>query len=202
MKSKERSRIGDMRVWTFAGLVLAAALLGSCTSKPGDSGRNKPVLVINDLKLTPDDLRWEIERVPIEPALPPVQGEPEWLARVVERELIVQEGRRMGLDREPEFMRSIERFWKEALLKQVLQRKAREISSGVQVNPSEVEAYYEQWLKAQRPGTLSESLTAKRPEIERTLRQQKEADAMEEWIVGLRREAKIRVDRQALEELR
>ena len=163
--------MGGMRTWSCVGWILAVTLLGSCTSEPANSRRGKPVLVINDLNLTAEDLRREIERAPVEPALPSPEGEPEWLTRVIERELIVQEGRRMGLDREPEFMRSIERFWKEALLKQVLRRKAREISSQVQL-------------------------------YEPAVRQQKEADAMEEWMAGLRQHAKIEVDRQALEKIR
>ncbi len=176
-------------------------LLAGCGSRPDGTEGQKPVLRVNDLKLTTEDLQREVEMAG-EGIERPSAGEPEWLSRVIERELIVQEGRQMGLDREPEFMRSIERFWKEALLKQVVRRKAREISAQVQVYEPEIEEHYRLWLKAQKAGTAVEPLETKRPEIERAIRQQKEADAMEQWVTGLRARAKIEVDHQALEKLR
>ena len=192
--------MGHMRTWSRGTWVLAAMLLGSCTSAPADSGDRRPVVVVNDLKLTAKDLRREIEMESPDSVRPTPNGEPEWLARVIERELLIQEGRRMGLDREQEFMRSIERFWKEALIKQVVLRKAREISSQVQVYAPEIEERYQLWLKEQK-GT-PESLELKRPEIERVIRRQKEADAMEKWVAGLRERASVKIDRQALEKIR
>lgn len=192
--------MGNMRARNCIGWILAAALMGGCSSEPASPHQGKPVVVINDLNLMKEDLRQEIGRSPVGPGQASPEGEPEWLTRVIERELIIQEGRRLGLDRNLEFMRSIERFWKEALLKQVVQRKAREISSQVQVYEPEIEAYYQNWVKAQKGGALS-SLEAKRPEIEQILRRQKEADAMEQWVTELREHAAIQVDRQALGKL-
>jgi parvulin-like peptidyl-prolyl isomerase len=193
----------------------------------------------------------------------------------------VQEAQRQGLDREPAFMRTIERFWKEALIKLLLSHKAQEIAGKVHVYEPDIEAYYErlsqetqarivrvsdepsarrlaqepeldvtlaelgsallddsgwQWyavgrldpvlesalfetlpgersapilfqgrwlvvaVAERRPRTI-EPLSVLREEIHRTLRQQQEAESMEQWIGELKARARIEIDQQALAQL-
>lgn len=179
------------------------ALLSGCGQNPSEVRPSKPVVTVNQLELTEQELREELKTA----ALPvPMQAgsageEPEWLSRVIERELLVQEAQRLGLDRQPDFMRMIERFWKGGLIKLLLNRKGQEIGDKIRVYEPEIEAYYQE-LVEEAQGQPVEPLPALRSEIERTLREKKQADEMDRWISELREKAKVMVDREAVSQLK
>jgi hypothetical protein len=170
--------------------------LTGCGSQATEAKGQEPVLVINDLKLSAGELQQE-QALAAATSREPVAGgageEPEWLGRLIERELLVQEAQRLGLDRQPDFMHTIERFWKAALIKLLLNRKAQEIAAQVHVYEPEIEAQYRQLSQE-----TAEPLSTLREEIRRTIRQRKEAEAMERWLGELRARARIVVDREAL----
>jgi len=56
----------------------------------------------------------------------------EFLKVLIGRELILQDAQTKGLDKEKEFLKMIERFWEQSLLKLALQRKSEEISGSVE----------------------------------------------------------------------
>ena len=184
----------------FAAISLAMFSFDSCTS---DADSRKPAVTINDLRLSSQDLSRELQatggaRRHGSPAVG--LQEPEWLTRIIERELIVQEAQRMGLDRNPEFMQSIERFWKEALLKQALQRKAVEVASSIRVYEPEIEARYRRMLDAKQISP-SQSMDKLKNEITQAIREEKQAEAMEHWVAELRAKARIQIDQQAVGQL-
>ena len=173
-----------------------------CEKLGGGSG-GKTVVRINDLQATAEDLQQERSstRGSLDAAGAAAGQEPEWLTRFIERELLVQEAQRLGLDREQVFMRSIERFWKEALVKQLVDRKAREISSQVHIYEPEIEAYYRQ-LEEEAKGGPMPPMAEMREGIQKLLRQHKETEAMERWLEDLRTTARIEVDQQEVQRLR
>ena len=271
--------------------VLIAGLVGICgalalTGCGGSSeaGGQPVALRVNTLTLTSQELAQERRLASsYSHGFNGPDEEPAWLTSLIEQELLVQEAQRLGLDRQPAFMRTIEHFWKEALIKQLVERKAREISESVHVYGPQIEAYYQRLGRRTRarllrcrteaaarrltelPGELEAALAASsdeilddtgwqwyatgtlsstlervmdavaagarsrpaledgrwvviavgerktepvpplaelHPEIERTLRRQQEADAMERWIAQLRAQAHVVVNRAALEQLR
>ena len=194
------TRILTCSLWTGIGLVVLSGM--GCQPPQRMAGAQKPALIINDLEMSGEELREDFAlaaRGPDQRSKEAAPGkEPEWLGRVIERELLVQEAQRLGLDRNPAFMSTIERFWKEALLKQLVQLKGQEIASQVHVYEPEVEQRYAQ-LSREDPslGSLSEM----HEEIQRMIREEKQQEAMERWIQELRAKAKIRVDGGALAQL-
>ena len=192
------------RALSFSVIVTAASLslpFSGCGKGAPRTVSDKPVLVINNLQLNKEELRQEYQADSLmkhEPST--AQGEPEWVSRVIERELLVQEAQRLGLDRDPAFMHSIERFWKEVLIKLLLDRKGREISGGVQVYEPEIEAYYRK-LAEEKSGMPIEPLSQLRQDLRREVRQKKEMEALEQWINSLREKSKIVIDQESLKEL-
>ena len=184
-------------------LLLLLVLCAGCDFRQKMAGNQKPILTINKLKLSGEDLRKELTLAaqgPEQGARPgKAGGEPEWISRVVERELLVQEAQRLGLDRNPEFMGTIERFWKEALLKQLIHLKGQEISSHVHVYDPEVEQRYAQMAR-QDPSLRP--LAEVKEDIRRMIRQEKEAQEMERWVEGLKARAKIQMDSGAIAQLK
>ena len=98
-------------------------------------------------------------------------------------------------------MRTIERFWKEALIKLLISRKANEISAMSHVYEPEVEAYYQDLVSKATPGRPIEPLSKLKDEIRRTIRQNKQTEAMEQWIDGLREQAHIVVDHDKIAQI-
>ena len=191
------------RKGTLSLILLAAAVLLGCDRKPAADGKmTKPVLVINKLELSQEELRQELRVTSwIHGKESDTGEEPQWLSRLIEREVLVQEAQRLGIDREADFMRTIERFWKEALIKILLNRKGQEIGDQTYVDEPEIEAYYQK-LVQERSSQPLEPLSELKGEVSREIRQEKETKAMEQWIAGLRQKAKIEIDQKALSVLK
>ena len=119
-----------------------------------------------------------------------------FLNNLITRKLLLEEAQRRRLDTQKDFLRSIENFWEQSLLKLVVDQKVKEITGKVNVTESEIEAQYQKWAK-ENPET-SKSLPQVRNLIEWRIRKAKEAQAMEEWNNELFQKAHIQVDKKAL----
>jgi len=175
-------------------LWFCGVMLTGCGTQTTQAEVQKPAVVINNLKLSAGELQQELTLAAASSREPlsRTDGEPEWISRLIERELLVQEAQRLGLDRQPDFMRTIERFWKEALLKQLLDRKAREINAQVHVYEPEIETFAQQFPDA----------FESRDDIERVIRARKQAEAMDQWVAQLKARARIVIDHEAIARLK
>lgn len=191
-----------MKSSVLAVVLSVVPALSLCSPVLAGADAEKPVVTVNDLALTARDLRQElassqgVSHAPDKGA----QGEPEWLARVIERELLVQEAQRQGLDRQSAFMRTIERFWKEALIKHLIDRKQRELADSVRVYEPEIEAFYQK-LSREAAGRQIEPYDAVREDLARALRQEKQAAALDAWVNDLRARAHVQIDHETLSTL-
>ena len=182
-------------------VLLPGLSFSGCGSGATETAAKKPALVVNKLKLTSEEIKQErVVSAWAHDAEPAKGEEPEWLGRVIERELLVQEAQRLGIDREPEFMRTIERFWKEALIKILLNRKSREITAMTHVYEPEIEAEYQK-LVEEGAGQPVEPLSELHDQIAREIQQRKESEALDAWVLGLRTQAKIEVDQEAIQSI-
>ena len=175
-------------------MFFCGAALAGCGTEATGAEVQKPALIVNELKLSPGELQQELAFALAssrEAGMAEAGAEPEWLGRLIERELLVQEAQRLGLDRQPEFMRTIERFWKEALIKQLLDRKAREINAQVHVYEPDIEAFSQQF---------PEEFEA-RDDMERAIRTRKQAEAMDQWVAQLKARSRIVIDHEAIAQL-
>ncbi len=53
------------------------------------------------------------------------------LNNIIEKKVLLLEAQRQGLDRNPEFMKMVERFWEQSLLRSLLNKKSEEILSSI-----------------------------------------------------------------------
>jgi peptidyl-prolyl cis-trans isomerase C len=159
-------------------------------------GDKRVVSQINKYKMTVEDLKYELKNIPYDDRelLNTEHGRREYLDRLIEKEVLLQEAQRQGLDREKDFMRSIENYWEQALLKLLLERKSREISGTVHVYDNEIEEYYK------NSGEVL-PLSRVKSDINRIIRQQKETEAMNTWIKELKKRSCIKIDEKLFEEV-
>ena len=181
-----------------------AMFVSGCGQNAAEAVGDKPVVVINKLQRSAQDLKQDpamAGRMPHGSEEPSAGQEPLWINQIIERELLVQEAQRLGLDRERDFMLSIERFWKEALIKLLLDRKGREIGDQLHVYEPEIESSYQQLLE-EDAGLPVASLAELRDEISRNIRRDKAEEAMEKWIEDLRAKAHITIDQEGISQLK
>ena len=107
----------------IAGIVFSAA---GCAEK----GPKKEVIAtIGDYSLYKEDFLSELSLYPPEyrNSIPKER----LLNDVIEKKVLLLEARRQGLDRDPEFMKTVERFWEQSLLRSLLNKKSGEALSSI-----------------------------------------------------------------------
>jgi hypothetical protein len=119
----------------------------------------------------------------------------EFLSTLITRKLILQDAARRGLDRDRDFLKTIERFWEQSLSKQALDRKTKEIAKSVAVNEKAAEDAYREMVREGKAGKPYDQL---RDQIKRELVKTKEAQMMDGWVAELREKASITINEESL----
>ncbi len=182
---------------SFYAIVIICVIfsfLAGC-SCGGGGGDDRVVAQVNKYKMTVEDLKYESENRAFDEQgyLKTEKDREEYLDRLLEKEILLQEAQRQGLDREKDFMRSIENYWEQALLKLLLERKSKEISGSIHVYDNEIKEYY-------RASGEKRPFSRTRRDIKRAIRQEKETEAMNAWIDELRDKSHIKIDTELLNE--
>lgn len=177
------------------GVFLMLSFVAGCSSSTGD-GDKKLVAQVNNYKMTAEDLQYELDNVPYDEMylLKTPGGQKEYMDRLLEKEILLQEAQRLGLDREKDFMKSIESYWEQALLRLLLQKKSKEIAGSIHVYTNEVEKYY-------KDSGENMPLSRVKSDIEKAIRQEKETKAMSAWIEGLKKQSRIKINEDVVREM-
>lgn len=178
----------------FYSILIFCFIFTGCSSGNGGA-EDRVVAQVDNYKMTVEDLRYELEKVPYDDIelLKTEEGREEYLDRLLEKEILLQEAQRQGLDRERDFMKSIENYWEQALLRLLLERKSREISDQIRVYDNEIQEYY-------RGSGETLPFSRVKRDIERDIRRKKETGAMNAWIKELRKGSFIKINKEILED--
>lgn len=128
------------RLFTILGsAVLLLSTIG-CSEKA--EGTAKPLATINGKPITFSEfeLRWSQLPEYARKKYAGTEGHKRFLDELIDREVLIQEAKKRGIDRERTVLERIERF-KERSILDVLVRE--EVDSRVTVSPEEVKAYYD-----------------------------------------------------------
>ena len=178
----------------LAGIACLVFLAGCSAEK--NNPDNKVVAQINKYKMTAEDLRYEFKNAPYDEIaiLKTEKGRKQCLEGLIEKEVLLQEAQHLGIDREKDFMKSIESYWEQALLKILLERKSKEISGLMHVYDNEIEEYY-------RDSGEKQPFAKVKNEIRDAVKQKKETEAMNAWIEELKKGSYIKVNEEVLESI-
>lgn len=170
-------------------------ILTGCSSG-NTEGDNRVVAQVNNYRMTVEDLRYELNNIAYDEKtlLETQAGRKEFVDRLLEKEILLQEAQRLGLDREKDFMKSIESYWEQALLKLLLENKSNKISGFIHVYDNEIEEYY-------RDSGERLPLSRVRTDIRRAIRQKKETEAMSVWIEELKKKSYIKIKEDIVREI-
>ncbi|MBI5378577.1 MAG: peptidylprolyl isomerase [Nitrospirae bacterium] len=125
-----------------ASLWLASWGLVGCNSGVPAPEKGQVLAEVNKKQITVEEFNKEIEKIP--PFIRPMftqsdKGKREFLDDLITREVVFQEAGRQGLDKDPEYLKRLEEFQRNALLEVLLKKEVEDKAS---VTEEEVKQYY------------------------------------------------------------
>lgn len=152
---------------------------------------------INEYKLPVEDFQRQLaEEVEMEKSFKLTQeAQKEFLEGLIRKELLIQEAKRLELDRKRKFMNAIERYWEATLIRDLMDMKSEEIHKRISISEEEIEARYKE-MKELHDGLPH--LSEMHDQIREELREENEARMLEEWIKELRNKANIEINEDLL----
>jgi peptidyl-prolyl cis-trans isomerase C len=127
-------------------IILAVLMIGGCKCQAKD----KQVLArINNYEITKQEFDEEFKDSAYGVS-DTEESRKSFLDNLINRKLVLQEAERQGLDKDSAFLKSIERFWEQSLLKVMLDKKSKDISMLKNAGKIEVEDAYDGWIDGLR----------------------------------------------------
>lgn len=167
-------------------LFLFAFILG-CDSQ----NKGKIILIkVNDYQITKEEFEQEFADSAYSQNDTP-ESRKDFLNTLVNRKLILQDAQRAGLDKKKDFLKVIQRFWEQSLLKLELDKKSKEFAGLAMVNDKEIEAAYKVMQQQNKADKPYEQMYK---QIKWELTRQKESQLMDKWIDELRNKADMKIN--------
>lgn len=170
--------------------LLCFVISGCSGSEPSE----KIVVRINEYTLTPDEFNEVYAESGVAEDTP--RAREKFIDNLITRKLLLQEAQKEDIDKQRSFLRTIENLWEQALLKIVMDQKAKELASGVSVTEEELLDFYNQWEKDRPENT--QSFNEVRELIKWQMLKRKQQLAFNTWVNNLKSQANIKIDKKAL----
>ena len=155
--------------------------------------KKKPAITINNLSITPQEFEESFKISHF--AEKSVSSRKEFLDNLITKKLILEKAEEMGLDKDPAFLKDVQIFWEQSLLKLVLSRKINQLSARIRINDKEVDNYYRRNKEKLFAGKALPDVYSR---IKWLLFKRKQSQAIREWVSSLRENAKIKIDYKML----
>ncbi len=176
----------------FLTMIIVFLCAGGCAQGPTDT---QVLANVGDYKITKDEFM-QAYRNSIFSKNDTLQSREDFLDILINQKLILQDAQKKGLDKNPTFLKSVERFWEQSLLKVALDKRTQEVAGSLSVSDREVEQFYER-LSAE--GKSDKPLGSVYHQLKWELMQKKEAEAVNSWVETLRSQSHIIVDQNLLQ---
>ena len=124
-----------------------------------------------------------------------LESREEFLNNLINRKLIMQDGQRQGLDKNKNFLKLIEKFWEQSLLKLTLDKKTQQVAGSVFVSDKEIEQVYNKMLKDDKTDKTYAQMYG---QIKWELTRFKQSKMMDAWVGKLRKDADIKINHDLL----
>jgi len=123
-------RLARIILFSSVGLAVILGIAGCCCRKGTDSGADI-VAEINKYKMTVEDFRDEARLTAATKYLPAdrEKAKEELLDEIITKKVLLEEAQRQNFDKNKPFMKEIERYWEQALLKLLIKKKMGELGS-------------------------------------------------------------------------
>lgn len=126
-----------------------------------------------------------------------LESKQDFLNNLINRKLILQDAQKKGLDKDRSFLKMIEKFWEQSLLKLALDKKTKETAGSVAVGDKEIEDTYNNMAKE---GKTDKSYDQMYQQIKWEITRAKETQQLNDWIAQLHKRADIKVNYDLLKQ--
>jgi len=113
------------------------------------------------------------------------------LDQLIKEALLIQEAKRRNLDQQEDFRRTIETYWKQTLIRNLLEEVGEELRDNIYVSKEDIADFKKEL------GAAEASMSEK--EIEKEIFERKKTEALKRWIEQLEARAAIKINREDLE---
>ena len=198
--NKHFFRISGPLVYPLLLLIMVIAFIHGCSK--GKGGEGEVVATINKEPLKLEDFQREMAlRSKQDPSykITP-QAIDEQMDTIIDRRLMVQEAMKMGLTSNKDFVRTIQNFWEQTLIRELIEAKNKEWEKRLFVTDKEIRDYYENMRTMAKKDTIDlPPLQTLYDQIKRDILQQKRTTALESWLKEVREKAVIEVNENLLD---
>jgi len=165
-------------------MIAAGLMMVLVTGCAKEYDKNQVVARVNDYTVTVDDFKHEAG-ISIAGASKELI-----LQDIIIKELLLQEAQKMKLDKNKLFMKEIEDYWKQALIKRLINIKGEEFFAISKVSTEEIKAEYNR-MSEENAGKIKpyEQIAGR---IQDKLRVQRARGFLEDWINSLRKDGDIK----------
>ena len=180
-----------LKRWSVVVLLAMVALAG-CGREQSDTG--DIVVRVNDRNITADEFRYalgESYKKGIAPLTEAAKGD--LLDQMIKKELLIQEAKKRNLDQDEDFRRTIETYWEQTLIRNLLNEVGKDLSGKIYVSKEDIADFKKE------PGVAEPGMSEK--EIEEEIFERKKTEALHEWLETLKRSAAIEINRQVLDSI-
>ena len=113
-------------IWLILGLICVVGFCFGCIQKPEEK---KVVARINNYVMTLEDLEDEIKYSPYTGNR--TEDLEELLDLAIRRQVLIQEAQRQGVDKHKSFTKTIGRYWRQTLIKELLEKESQRIYKNI-----------------------------------------------------------------------
>ncbi len=182
------------------GAVSLLLLVSACKgSSSGETQKQDPVVArVGDSTITVQELKTRLDEQPpaIRARYTTAERKKEFLENQIRVELLAQEARKQGLDKDPDVLASLERL----MVQKLLQKHAATLENQP-VSEAELQKYYQEHLSdfENADGTLTFDMVRSR--IEARLKMERRSRAVDDLVANLKKSTPIEIDDKVLEQL-
>ena len=172
-------------------LIVLALLVLLASSCIGSKENEKPAIKIGKIQISSQRFQREFEVS----SFAREGKKKDFLETFISRKLILLEAEKLGLDKDPEFLRDVQDFWEQSLLKLVLDKKIKELVVDVSIDEEEIRLYY---MKNKGKEFADREFDQVYSQIKWMLLRDKQQDAVENWADSLKNNAEVVIDYKLL----
>ena len=178
-----------MKKITLVAFICFLSVLNLCCSP----GPDKTAISIGNIKFSADEFN-KAFRQSIYADSPTKENRKLFLETFINRKLILKEAASQNMDKDPRFLESIQIFWEQSLMKLILDKKIKELSSQTRLTEQEINNYYE----AHREDFSDKQLSEVYGQVKLQLSILKQRAALDSWIRSLKDKNTIKADTKLL----
>jgi hypothetical protein len=177
----------------YGGVLLLCITLLGCGGSPVKE--SKVLVQINDYKVTLEEFNEGFSQSAFSSRDDAEAARGEYLDNMINQKVILLDAQKKNIDKQKDFLRSIERFWEQSLLTVAMGNKTREITGSVRVSEEQIRKLYDQMAKE---GIATKPYQEMYAQIRWQAEKQIEAQLLNAWMNDLRKNAKIVIDKSLL----